>query len=154
MTPHTSLYARVEVDLANARRSRDEAGLRALGLLKSELVNASKERGRSGEIDDELVLRILRREVKKRDEAAQAFRTGAREARAQAEEAEAEVLRSYLPEPLGDAELEAEIRRVVAELGPSGPGALGSVMKTATARLGGRAEGGRIAAVARRVLGS
>lgn len=147
------MYARVEGDLANARRLKNEAALRALGLLKSELVNASKEPGNSGDLTDELVVRVIRREVKKREEAATAFRTGGREERALAEEAESRVLSAYLPAQLEDADLEAEIRSIAEEVQPSGPGAYGALMKAATARLAGRADGARIAAVARRLLG-
>ncbi|MGH7776798.1 MAG: GatB/YqeY domain-containing protein [Candidatus Dormibacterales bacterium] len=152
--PHTSLYVRIQADLAGARRRRDEAALRALGLLKSELVNASKEPGASGEIEDGLVLRTLRREVKKREEAAAAFRSGGREGGARAEEEEAAVLRSYLPAQLDAPGLEAEVRRIVEELQPEGPGAFGAVMRAATSRLEGRAAGAEMAAVVRRLLGA
>lgn len=146
------LYDRLEEDLRQARRDRDELALGALGLLKSEVVNATKEPDAGG-LDDALVIRMARREVKKREEAAELYRRGGRGESAARELAEAEVIRRYLPAALGDAELEAEVHAVIAEVGASGPQAFGQVMKAATSRLGDRAEGGRIAAVARRLLG-
>jgi uncharacterized protein len=64
------------------------------------------------------------------------------------------VLRAYLPAAIGDDELERELRAVIDEVRPQGPRDFGAVMKAANARLGGRAEGGRIAAAARRLIGS
>jgi uncharacterized protein YqeY len=146
-----SLLERIDSDLVAARKARDQTALDALGLLKSEVVNAGKEPGARAP-DDELVLRVVRREVKRREEAAQAFAAGGRAESARKEEAEAAVLRGYLPAQLGDEELERELRSVIAEVGASGPRDLGAVMKAATARLRDRAEGGRMAATARRLL--
>jgi uncharacterized protein YqeY len=106
-----------------------------------------------GIVDDDLLVRVARREVKRREEAAAGFRSGGREESALREEAEAEVLRGYLPASLSAEELDAELQAVIDELQPSGPQAFGTVMKAATARLAGRAQGGEIAAAARRLLG-
>lgn len=146
-----SLVERIDTDLTAARRRRDDVALRTLGLLKSELVRAGKEPG-VAEVDDELALRVIRREVKRRIEAATAYADAGRAESAAAETSEAEVLRSYLPAELGDDELEREVGAVVAELGATSPRDMGSVMKAATARVAGRAEPGRVAAVARRLL--
>ena len=121
-------------------------------MLKSEVVNAGKEPGASGATDDDLVLRVVRREVKRRQEAAQAFAAGGREDSARKEEAEAEVLRAYLTAQMRDEELEEEVRSVIAAVGAGGPRDLGAVMKAAGPRLSERAEPGRIAAAARRLL--
>jgi uncharacterized protein YqeY len=147
-----SLFDRLERDLTEARRRRDELALTTLGLLKSEVVRATKEPG-AGAPDDPLVIRVAQRELKRREEAASAFRGGGRTASAEKEEAEAELIRAYLPAALSDEELEAELRSVIAEVKPEGPQGFGQVMKAATARLAGRAEGGRIAATAKRLLG-
>lgn len=148
-----SLYDRLDRDMVDARKRRAELELATLGLLKSEVVRASKEPG-AGTADDALVTRVIRREVKRREEAAQAFASGGREASAQRELAEAEVLRAYLPPELSDQDLEREVRAAIDEAKPRSPKDFGAVMKAASARLGGRVEGGRIAATARRLLGS
>ena len=146
-----SLYERLERELVDARRRRDELALSTLGLLKSEVVRATKEPG-AGAADDALVIRVAQRELKRREEAATAFRGGGRTASAEREEAEAELIRGYLPAALSDDELEGELRSVIAEVRPEGPQGFGQVMKAATARLAGRADGGRIAATVKRLL--
>lgn len=133
---------------------RDELSLSTLSMLKSELVKLSKESGAGGQIEDDAVVRVTRKEVKKREEAIEVFRKAGREELARREEAEMGVLRGYLPAAMSEQEVEAEVRAVIAELKPDGPKAFGAVMKAATARLAGRAEGQQVAAVARKLLGS
>ena len=118
------------------------------------MVRASKEPGASGSADDDLVIRVARKEVKRRQEAIDIYRKAGRDESARREEHEMSILRGYLPVGLSDAQVEAEVRAVIAELKPEGPKAFGSVMKEASARLAGRAEGGQIAAAARKLLAS
>lgn len=148
-----ALYERIDQDLVTARKERDETRLSTLGLLKTEVVKAAKEPGSAG-ADDELVLRVLRKEVKRREEAAKVYDGAGRSDSARREEAEAAVLRGYLPAELGEEELEREVRAAIDEVRPQGPRDFGAVMKAANARLAGRAEGGRVAAAARRLMGS
>ena len=149
-----ALYDRIQSELVDARMKRDELSLTTLSLLKSELVKVSKEGGAGGRIDDDVVVRVARKEVKKREEAIEVYRKAGREGSAQREEAEMGVLRGYLPAAMSDQEVEAEVRAVIAELKPDGPKAFGAVMKAATSRLAGRAEGQQVAAAARKLLGS
>ena len=92
------------------------------------------------------------KEVKRREEAAQAYADAGRAESADRENREAAILRAYLPAGLSAEQLEAELRRVIEDVQPSGPGGFGQVMKEASRRLAGRAEGGEIAGVARRLL--
>jgi uncharacterized protein YqeY len=149
-----AVYDRIQAELVDARRRRDDLVLGTLSLLKSELVKASKETGSLGTIDDDLVVRIARKEVKKREEAIEQYRKAGREESARREEAEMAVLRGYLPVSMNSKDVEAEVAAVIAELKPEGPKAFGAVMKAATARLAGRAEGAQVAAAARKLLGS
>jgi uncharacterized protein YqeY len=139
--------------MIDARRRRDDVALGTLSLLKSELVKASKDGG-AGKIDDDLVVRITRKEVKRREEAIEVYRKAGREETARREEAEMAVLRGFLPAAMSEQDVEAEVRAVIEELKPDGPKAFGAVMKAATARLAGRAEGAQVAAAARKLLGS
>ena len=139
--------------MVNARVRRDEVALNTMSLLKSELVRASKDGSVQGRIDDDLVIRVARKEVKRREEAIDMYRKAGREESARREEAEMEVLRGFLPAAMSEQEIEAEVRAVIEEIKPEGPKGFGAVMKAATARLAGRAEGNQIAAVARRLLG-
>jgi uncharacterized protein YqeY len=149
-----ALYDRIQADLVEARRGRDELGLSTLSLLKSELVKASKETGAGGAIDDDLVRRVARKEVKRREEAIDMYRKAGRAESAAREEAEMSFLRRYLPAAMTTEDVEAEVQAVIDELKPEGPKAFGVVMKAVTARLAGRAEGNQVAAAARKLLGS
>jgi uncharacterized protein len=149
-----ALYERLQSEQVGARMRRDDVALGTLSLLKSELVKASKEGGAGGRIDDELVVRVARKEVKKREEAIEIYRKAGREETARREEAEMEVLRAYLPAAMSQEQVEAEVRAVIAEVKPEGPRGFGAVMKAATARLAGKAEGAQVAAAARKLLGS
>ena len=149
-----SLYERLQTELVSARRRRDEVALNTLSLLKSEVVRASKEAGVGGMIDDELMERVARKEVKRRQDAIDIYRNAGRDEAAQREEAEQMILRTYLPASMTQEQIEAEVRAVIAEVRPEGPKGFGAVMKAASARLAGRAEGAQVAAVARKLLGA
>jgi uncharacterized protein YqeY len=147
-----ALFDRVQSELVEARRRRDELTLDTLSLLKSEIVRASKEPGASGSLGDDVVQRVARKEIKRRQEAIDVYRKAGREESARKEEAELAILRGYVPAGMSDAEVEAEVRAVIAEVKPDGPKGFGAVMKVATARLAGRAEGNQIATAARKLL--
>jgi uncharacterized protein YqeY len=149
-----ALYDRIQTEMVSARMKRDDVALGTLSLLKSELVRASKEGSAGGRIDDDLVVRVARKEVKRREEAIEVYRKAGREDSARREEAEMAVLREFLPATMSEKDIESEVRAVIAEVKPDGPKGFGLVMKAATARLAGRADGNQIAAVARRLLGS
>jgi hypothetical protein len=149
-----TLYDRVQSEMVDARKQRDEVALSTLSLLKSELVKASKEGAAGGKIDDDLVVRAARKEVKRREEAIDVYRKAGREDSARREQAEMEVLRRFLPAAMSEQEIEAEVRAAIAEVKPDGPKGFGAVMKAATARMAGRADGAQVAAVTRRLLGS
>jgi uncharacterized protein len=149
-----ALYDRIQTEMVDARRRRDQVTLGILSLLKSELVRASKEEDAGGRIDDDLVVRVARKEVKRRQEAIDIYRKAGRDDSARREEAEMAVLRTFLPASMSEQEIESELRAVIAEVKPDGPKGFGLVMKEATARLAGKADGTQIAAVARRLLAS
>lgn len=147
------LFDQIDRDLVTARKERDQVRLSTLGLLKTEVVKAAKEPGASWP-DDQLVLRVIRKEVKRRKEAAEVYASAGRTESASKEEAEAAVLLSYLPSQISDEELERELKAVIEQVRPQGQRDFGAVMKAASARLAGRAEGGRIAAVVRSLIGA
>jgi uncharacterized protein YqeY len=140
-----SLADTVKSDLVTAMKARDRDRVGALRLLLSELQKAAKEGG-----DDELA--VLRRERKRRLDAAQAFRDGGRPELAEGEEAEAELIVTYLPAELGDEELAAIVQRAVQEAGADSPRDLGKVMPLAMAAVGGRADGRRVSEQVREAL--
>jgi uncharacterized protein YqeY len=135
----------VKSDLTVAMKASDKERVTTLRLVLSELQKAAKEGS-----DDELA--VLRRERKRRVEAATAFRSGGREDLAGAEEAEAAIIESYLPAELGDDELRAIVTAAVAQAGATSARDMGAVMKAAMAQVQGRADGKRVSALAAEAL--
>jgi uncharacterized protein len=136
----------LSADTREAMRARDKKRLGALRLLTSELQKAHKE----GAQDD---LAVLRRERKRRLEAASAYRQGGRTDLAADEEAEAELISGYLPAELSDSELQAIVEQAVRESGARSPQDMGRAMKQAMAAVDGRAEGKRVSGLVRATLG-
>ncbi len=125
-------------DIKQAMRAGDKARLKTLRLVTSAI--KQREVDERIELDDDQVLAILEKMIKQRRESAEAFRQGAREELADAEEAEIDVLQAYLPEPLSDAELEAMIDAALASTDAEGMAAMGPVMATLKAQAQGRAD--------------
>jgi uncharacterized protein YqeY len=136
----------VKSDLTTAMKAGEKVRVGTLRLVLSELQKAAKEGS-----DDELA--VMRRERKRRIEAATAFRDGNRPELAEAEEAEAQIIETYLPAELSDEELAAIVSDAVAETGASTPKEMGAVMKAAMAKVAGRADGKRVSALVRSTLG-
>ncbi len=135
----------VRADMTSAMKAGEKQRVGALRLVLSELQKAAKEGG-----GDELA--VLRRERKRRLEAAAQFRDGGRPELAALEESEARIIEDYLPAELDDSELDAIVAAAVAETGASGPRDMGQVMKIVMAKAGGRADGKRASARVREAL--
>jgi uncharacterized protein YqeY len=145
-----SLIARIEAELQDARRARDDARRDALSLILSALRAAEKDLLRG--LSDQEELQVLQRERKKRVEAAEAFRGGGRDAQAEAEEAELAVLEEFMPTPLSEAELEEIVDDAIAEVGATSLRDLGRVMKDVMPQVAGRADGGAVSQLVREKL--
>lgn len=138
------LAARLRADLTAAMKRRDEVAVGALRMAFASLKVASVSGREARALTDDDVLAVLGKEVKRREEAAEAFRSGGRDDRAERELAERDVLAAYLPEPLTDDEVAALVDAVVAEGGYSSMRDMGAAMRDATARAEGRADGRRL----------
>jgi len=130
---------KVKQDVVFAMKEGDKDRVQALRLVLSELQKAAKE----GDGDETAV---LRRERKRRQESARAFREGGREELAAAEESEAELIGAYLPAELSDDELDSIVAEAIAETGAVEMRQMGTAMKAAMAKVGGRADGSRVSA--------
>ena len=149
-----SLHDRIEDDLRAAMKVRDRATMDALRMLKSALTNRAMADGGTptSRLDDETVMAAVATEVKRRREAATAFRDGGREESALKEEAEAAVYAAYLPAQMDDAALRALVAAAATRLGATGPRDAGGVIREVLAEASGGADGGRVAAMVREVL--
>ncbi|HEV2773837.1 MAG TPA: GatB/YqeY domain-containing protein [Thermoleophilaceae bacterium] len=143
-----TILPQVQADAASALRSGDRERAGALRLVVSELQKATKEAG-ADEADE---VAVLRRERKRRVEAAEAYAQAGRADLAEAERSEAALIEAYLPAELSESELEALVGDAVAESGASSPKEMGRVMAIVMPRVEGRADGRRVSAVVREKL--
>jgi uncharacterized protein len=139
------ILEQVQTDTRAAMKAGERDRVAALRLIADALQKEIKAGG-----DDEVA--VLRRERKRRLEAADAYREGGSGERAEAEEAEAREIERYLPQEMPDHELAGIVDAAIAEAGASEPGDVGKVMGVAMARVGGRADGKRVNAMVRERL--
>jgi uncharacterized protein len=149
----TTFKDRLESDLRDAMKARNELVTSTLRMAIAAVRNEEVAGLAARTLTDDEVLAVLKRETKKRKEAATAFADAGRTEQAAKELAEESVLLAYLPVQLSDEELTALVTAAVAGLDVSGKSALGPAMKAANAAVAGRADGGRVAAVVRSQLG-
>jgi len=147
-----SLKDDLNSDLKDALRSGDERRKSALRLALSAAHNAEIQAGKP--LDDSGVLGILSKEAKQRRESIEEFRKGGRQDLVDREEAELAVLLQYLPQQMTHEEIVEAARRVIGEIGATGPGDKGKVMPVIIEQLRGKAEGREINAVVTELLGS
>jgi uncharacterized protein YqeY len=133
---------RIDKDVKTAMKSGDAVRRDALRLVLSSLRDAEKEARRP--LGDDEVRTVLRRELKRRREAAKAFDDAGHADRAEAEQFEAELIEAYLPAQLADDDLEVIVESAIAKVGAKGPGDMGQVMREAMALAAGRADGKRV----------
>ncbi len=141
-----AIVDQVSADVTTAMRAGEKERVGALRLVLSELRKADKE----GREDEQTV---LRRERKRRLEAARAYKEAGREDLAAGEEREAELIAGYLPAELSEPELEAIVERAVRESGATSVRDMGGAMKAAMAVVDGRADGKRVSSLVRAALG-
>jgi uncharacterized protein YqeY len=140
-----AVIERIKADVKDAMRAGEKQRVGALRLVLSELQKAAKESS-----DDELT--VLRRERKRRLEAAKAYRDGGREDLAVGEEAEGEMIGAYLPAELSEEELKTLVERAVRDSGAESAKDMGMAMKHAMAKVDGRADGKRVSDLVRASL--
>jgi uncharacterized protein YqeY len=147
-----SLKQQLRDDLHTAMLQHDELRTATIRMVLTAITNEEVAGATARELTDDEVQAVLRREAKKRREAATAYADGGRPERAERESAELSVVETYLPRQLDDAELAELVRAAIAETGAAGPRGMGPVMKAVQPRVAGRADGGRVSTVVRRQL--
>ena len=141
------LTDQIDQDLTAAMKSADTLKVSTLRLVRSALKNKQIELGK--ELGDAEVMAVLQKELKQRREAAIEFAKGNRPELAAKEEAEADLLKTYLPAEMGDDELTAIVDEVIAATGATTVSDMGKVMGAVMGKVAGRASGGRISALVR-----
>ena len=143
-----STLEQIQADTKTAMKAGDKPRVGALRLIADALQKDLKSGG-----EDEVA--VLRRERKRRLEAAEAYRSGGDADRAEAEESEAELISGYLPAELSDDELAAIVDEAISSVGAGGPQDTGKVMGAAMGKVAGRADGKRVSALVQtRLAGS
>ncbi|HJS70407.1 MAG TPA: GatB/YqeY domain-containing protein [Gaiellaceae bacterium] len=144
------MIAEIEAEIKDAIRGREQLRADTLRLTLASLRSAEKELGRPLKEDEEL--QVLQRERKRRAEAAEAFRSAGRDEQAATEEEELEIIEEFMPEALGEDELEQIVDDAIAETGATSLRDLGRVMADVMPQVAGRADGSAVSQLVREKL--
>jgi uncharacterized protein YqeY len=142
-----SFQAQIDQDIKEAMKAKQPERLNVIRMLKSALKNLAIEKGGIHfELDDATALAVVRKEMKKRQDSIESFEKGNRPDLAAKEKSEAEILAAYLPKAMTPEEIAALVKDVIAESGATSKAQMGAVMKLATERAAGRADGKTLSA--------
>ncbi len=147
-----SLKERLDQAFKKALKGQQQTVLSTLRMLKTAIRN--KEVELKHPLSETEILAVINSQAKQRRDAAAEYQKAGRQDLASKEEEELSVLLSFLPAQLTPEELEAEVARIIAQVGAGSPKDMGTVMKTAMAELAGRADGKVVQEIVRRRLGS
>jgi uncharacterized protein len=148
----SEIVKKIFADLVVAMKGGEKLRTSVLRMTKSELNKAALDKG--VELDDAAAIAVLNRELKRREEAAEAFGAAGRQESAENEKKEAEILKSYLPTQLTAEEVEKIVADVVRETGATSPRDMGKVMKPIMAKVAGRADGKLVKQIVDKTLAS
>jgi len=147
-----TIVEQIEKNLVAAMKAREELRLSVLRMAKTALKNKQVELGKP--LTDDQAITVLRTLVKQRRDSVEQFRKGGREDLADKEQAESEILQTYLPAEASDEEISAAVAAAIEETGAAGQQDLGKVMKAAMQKLAGKnADGKRVNQMVRTKLG-
>lgn len=145
-----ALTDRIRADLTAAMKAQEKERLSTIRMLQSALKNEQINAGH--ELSDEEAMSVIRKAVKQRQDSIEQYTNAGRTELADKERSEMDLLRTYLPAELSEEELEAGLREIVASTGAQSKKDLGKVMKEATVRYKGRADGKKIQEIVSRLL--
>ncbi len=147
-----TLQERISADMKEAMKAKDKVRLAALRDIKSKIMLAMTETAGTEALDDAAVTKILSKQLKQREDTLAIYKEQGRDDLVAEEQAQADVIRVYLPQPMSAEELNTAVADLIAELGASSMADMGRVMGTASARFAGRADGKAISALVRQHL--
>jgi uncharacterized protein YqeY len=136
-----ALLERLQKDLVDAMKAKDEARLSALRMVKAALMKHKVDSMK--ELDEAAEMQVLKGLIKQRADAAEMFRKGGREEQAAKEDAERALIETYMPAAATEAEIDAAIQEALAETGAASAKQMGVVIKAAQARLAGKRVDGK-----------
>lgn len=145
-----ALTEQIRADLTSAMKAQEKERLSTLRMLQSALKNEQINLGH--ELSDEEAMTIIRKAVKQRLDSIEQYTNAGRTELADKERSEMDLLKTYLPPELSDDELETGIREIITSTGAASKKDMGKVMKEATARYKGRADGKKIQELVQKLL--
>ena len=146
------LEKRIQADMVAAMKAKEAVRLSSLRAIKAAIMLAKTAEGATGEVNDQDIVKIIQKLVKQRKESAQQYADAGRPELAANEVAEMEAMEVYLPKQLTEAEVEAELVKIISEVGATQPSEMGKVMGVATKRLAGLADGRVISTLVKKLL--
>lgn len=147
-----TLFVQISEDIKAAMKARDKVRLETLRNIKKVFLEAKTAPGANDTLLDADALKIIAKLAKQGKETAVTYTQAGRQDLADAELAQVEVLESYLPKQLSSEEIEAEVKKIIAEVGASSMKDMGRVMGTASKQLAGKADGRVISEIVKRLL--
>lgn len=147
-----SLKERVEADIKKAMLEKNKDDLRALRAIKSMILLAQTEKGASDQLSTDTEIKILQKAVKQRTDSMVLYREQKRDDLADAEQAEIEVIKRYMPQQMSQEELTAAIKGIIQTTGANSMKDMGKVMGIASKELAGKADGKAISEVVKQLL--
>lgn len=149
-----SLKQQIDGDIKKAMLAKNKEELDALRAIKSMILLAETEKGGSGDISSDTENKLLMKAAKQRKESGDIFSQQGRKDLADKEFIQLEIISRYLPKQLGSDELEAAIKKIITEVGATGPQDMGKVMGIASKKFAGQADGKVISDLVKKVLAS
>ncbi len=147
-----NLFDQISEDIKAAMKARDKVRLETLRNIKKVFLEAKTAPGANDTLEDDAALKIIAKLAKQGKETAATYTQAGRQDLADAELAQVEVLESYLPKQLSEAEIEAAVKEIIAQTGATSMKEMGKVMGIASKQLAGKADGRAISAIVKQLL--
>ena len=147
-----NLFEQVSSDIRTAMKARDKVRLEALRNIKKYFIEAKTAPGANDTLEDAAALKILQKLAKQGEESADTYAKAKRQDLADAELAQVAVIKEYLPKPLSEEEITAQVKDIIAQTGAQGMKDMGKVMGQATKQMAGKADGKVISTIVRQLL--
>lgn len=147
-----NLFDQVSSDIRTAMKARDKVRLEALRNIKKYFIEAKTAPGANDTLEDAAALKILQKLAKQGEESADTYAKAKRQDLADAELAQVAVIKEYLPKPLSEEEITAQVKAIIAQTGAQSMKDMGKVMGQATKQMAGKADGKVISTIVRQLL--
>jgi uncharacterized protein YqeY len=147
-----NLFDQVSSDIRTAMKARDKVRLEALRNIKKYFIEAKTAPGANDTLEDATALKILQKLAKQGEESADTYAKAKRQDLADVELAQVAVIKEYLPKPLTEEEITAQVKDIIAQTGAQDMKDMGKVMGQATKQMAGKADGKVISTIVRKLL--